>query len=753
MNAPVPPPAAGKVLAGDHVAAGRPGSGVGQLLREITSGGIVGFIALPFCVSAGVVAYGPLGPDHVAMGAAAGILSAVAGGVTGALARSSSFVPNSTSTSMALVQASFLGWLLGRLGGDGALALAVLPLTAILAGIWQALIALSGLGRAVKFTPYPVLAGFVTGLAVLILGQQLPRLVDGPLLAELWRSGHLDPAILPLPLFGIGLAGLILAVEQRYPRAPALLVGLVAGTGLFHAARYAFPDIHLGGTVGQISIAQASLGLELRLLAGAGALADPEILKSLLLTSLTLALLGTLDLTFAVRAAQDMGDGQAAPRRDLGGQGLANVAAALAGGLTITTSLSFARTIFGGGGRTRLSAVSVALVLLLVAALAPRLIALLPTIVLSGILVSIAFRLWDRWCLTLLRDVVNVRDREAHVRARRNIAIVLAVAVTTVLGQPVAGALLGVLLSCLIFIVEMSRPVVRRELDGSQTFSKRIRSQADQALLRGSGRYTAVLELQGILFFGNADDLASRVKRLEGRARIVILDFRRVTDLDTSGATILRQIAARCREHRMRLVFASVDPKLAGLVKGAAGEPEGALLPPDLDAALEGAEDLALASAHAAGGTWRALKVEETDLAGGLSEGELSDLKARLVPCRYPAGASLCRAGEQADRLWLLTRGSVSIRLSGTRADRRIAGLGPGTSVGEMGLLDRRPRSADVVAAADGEGWVLTAAEFGRLLRETPRLGQSLLATIARITAQRLRVTSEELMLRDACPC
>jgi len=323
------------------------------------------------------------------------------------------------------------------------------------------------------------------------------------------------------------------------------------------------------------------------------------------------------------------------------------------------------------------------------------------------------------------------------------------VTAATVLGQPVAGALVGVALSCLVFIMEMSRPIIRRQRDGSQIFSKRIRSQGHLTLLRGSARYTVVLELQGILFFGNADDLASRLKLLEGRARTIILDLKRVTDLDTSGATILKQIAARCRERGITLMVSAIDPKFASLVAQALGP--GTLMFPDLDAALENAEDRALASAHGAGSAaWRALRIEETDLGGGLSEREMEAFKAHLKPCTYAAGAALCRAGEPADRLWILTRGSVSVRLAGGPAGHRIAGLGPGTSVGEMGLIDRRPRSADVIADEEVEAFILTAESFDRLLRHEPQLGQSLLATIARLTAQRLRVTSEELIVASS---
>ncbi|NNM71029.1 SLC26A/SulP transporter family protein [Enterovirga aerilata] len=747
LSEPGAPPATGGL--------DRPGRAVGgiqQLLREITAGGMVGLLVLPFCVSAGVVAYEPLGRDYVALGAAAGILCAVAGGVTGALARASSFIPNVTSTTHSLIQASFLGWLVQRSNGDVTLALALLPLSAMLAGLWQIVIALSGLGRAVKFTPYPVLAGFLTGLAILIMAQQLPRLFGLSSVGAL--AGALAEFRLPapaMPLFGLSLVLLATTLERRAPQLPTMLIALLVGTGIYHLLRLLAPSLDLGGTVGPISLETASLGLHLDLATATRALADIELVKALLLTSLTLAILGTLDLTFALRAAQDLADVDPAPRRNLAGQGLSNFASSLAGGLTVTTSIAFLRTIFGGGGRTRLSTISVAAVLLLAAAAAPKAVGALPSVVLAAILVAIAWRLWDRWCLALVHDLVRADDRDAAVRARRNAAIVAAVTATTVLGQPVAGALAGIALSCLVFIMEMSRPIVRRQLDGSQLFSKRIRSQGHVALLRGSGRYTAILELQGILFFGNADDLASRVNSLEGSARTVILDLRRVTDIDTSGATILKQIAARCRQRGMTLMVSAVDPKFAALVAQAIGPDSEAAIFADLDAALETAEDRALKSAHAAGSaSWRALRIEETDLAGGLSEREMAAFKAHLKPCSYPAGAALCRAGEAADKLWILTRGSVSVRLAGGRADRRIAGLGPGTAVGEMGLLDRRPRSADVIADEEVEGFILTTESFDQLLREEPHLGQSLLATIARLTAQRLRATSEELLLASS---
>ncbi len=717
------------------------------MLREIGSGLSVGVLALPFCVSAGVVAFEPLGPAYVSTGAAAGILCAVAGGIVGSLLRPSSFIPNVTSTTMALVQASLVGWLIGQAGGRIEIAFALMPLVALLAGLWQGLIAATGLARIVKFTPYPVLAGFLTGLALLMASQQVPRLFGVTSLAALAEAaGALSLPSLAMPLFGLALVVAIVRAEARAPRAPVVLLGLAGGTLLYHGLAWAMPGIDLGPTIGAVSLDGAAFGLSLDPRAAALAIDHHEILKALLLTSLTLAILGTLDLTFALRAAQNLGEIDASPSRNLAGQAAANVVASLVGGMTVTTSIAFTRTNFIGGGRTRLSTVATALALLALAAVAPALIGTLPRLVLSAVLVAIAYQLWDRWCLEVVADLVRGPNRAVRVRAQRNAAIVAAVAVTTLVAQPVAGALVGVALSCLVFIVEMSRPVVRRARDATQVASKRIRSQADRAALALAGPRVVVLELQGILFFGNADDLASRVKALEGQAGTVILDLRRVSDLDTSGAAILKQIARRCAETDVGLLVSGLAPAFRPLVATALEGDGGSSLFPDLDSALEHAENRALAAA-ARPSAARALRLEETDLAGGLSERETAALKAHLRHCAFPAGAALCRAGDPADRLWLLVRGSVSVRLPGPGQDRRVASLGPGTAVG---LLDRRPRSADVVADEEVEAFTLSAESFDRLLREEPHLGQSLLATVARLTAQRLRATSAELMLVES---
>lgn len=717
---------------------------------EVFAGLVAALLSLPFAVSAGVLAYAPLGSDYIAVGAASGIICAVVGGLVGAFARTSSFVVNAPSAPLALIQASFVSSLLLTFDGNIAKALAVAPLSIILAGLWQGLFAWSGLVRIIKFAPYPVLAGFVTGLSLRTFVQQFPRFFDLPDPGSLWAALlHGQLPHLAMAAFGFVIVAVIRVSDILAPRIPAMLVGLVSGTILWHLLLWLWPMLELGRTVGALSFAQATAGLTFDGGALVVALRSPDILQTLLLTSATLAAVAMLDFTFTIRTAQGLCNLRLSPRRDLAGQGIANLATAVLGGMATTSTLTSTTALFENGGRTRLSSVAMALFLLVAALVGTRLIAAIPIVVLTAMLICIAWKMWDRWCGKVLRGALLGPASPAKTRARRNVLIVLAVMAATVFGQPILGAVVGVALSCLVFIMEMSRPIVRRRLTCEHIASKRIRSQQDRAVLDAHAGRIAVYELDGVLFFGNADDLATSLQELSPDVRSVILDLKHVTDLDTSGLTVLRQIARRCRENGIRLALSHAHSKYQELLRQSLEEEPQVLFFADLDAALEKAEDRIL-SRYGSSRDGARLVLGETDLAGGLSEKEKQALEARLETCRYRAGEALCRVGEPADRLWIITRGSVSIWVGGGHRDRRLASLGPGTTVGEMGMLDRRPRSADVVADEDVDALVLEVEGFDALLRDEPRLGQSLLATIARLTAQRLRETSEELRLAEA---
>jgi SulP family sulfate permease len=716
------------------------------MVRELGAGAVVAALSLPFCVTAGVLVYLPLGPTFVAQGAFAGILCAVTGGIAAAVCRRSSFVTTIPTTPTAVIQASILTVLAGTFGADGTVVLAALPFCIFLAGLWQILFALTGLSRVFTFAPYPVVSGFVTGVSVLILLHQLPTLVGVDSLAafgDVLASGRLaHPGVL---VFGLLMIFIMALVQIFTRRVPVLLLGLIVGTLLYQLMHFEFPQFDVGTTVGAIkaesfwSLATFNLN-DLTTLAR-----NVPMLRVVVLGSLTLAIVGTLDTLLALRAAQQLANIAVTPRRDIIGQGVANLVAAATGGLMVSTSLSLTAANYQASGRTRVSTIASALVLLIGLLFFPGAIAGLPVVVLAAILVVSSFQMGMHWSLQVLKLALVLPEKEARKHAQRDSAIVLAVVGATVFGTPIVGAAVGFALSCLVFIVDMSRPVVARRMDGTVARSKRVRSNQHNAILHNHGDRIAVFELQGVLFFGNADYLANELRELPNKVNIVILDLHRVTDVDTSGAATLKQIANWCRTRQIELLVSGSNARWRALVGTSVVDGQAQVLFSSIDGALDWAEEQVLHSELDKNGAIE-LALEKTDLVEGMAPGDLQILLSRMERVSYAAGELLCSAGDDADRLWILLRGAVSIRAPNTPTYLRLAGLGPGCCVGEMGVLTRQARSANVIADDDVEAYVLTAEAFRDILRQNPRIGEIMLLNIAKQLAQRLRNTSQDVI-------
>jgi MFS superfamily sulfate permease-like transporter/CRP-like cAMP-binding protein len=715
--------------------------------HEIGAGITTACVTLPLCVSAGVLVYSALGGDYVSRGAIAGLVCSVAGGIAAAIFRTSSFVWTFPTTPIALVQASSAGAILATLEGDTGMAVAALPMMVVLVALWQILFGATGLSRVIKFTPYPVIAGFVTGVGCLIVIQQIPRFFGVESFAELLEFAAVFSLPRPaIPVFAAVLVAAMLAVGRWLPRVPALLAGLVGGTLAHHALSALIPGLDLGSTIGKLSPGSLSFVPAIGFGDVYRILLNFDAVRLLIFGSLTLALLGTLDTFFALRAAQHMADIAVSPKRDLIGQGIANFISAWAGGLVVSTSLSVSTANFRAGGRTRLSTVTAGVVLLFGVWLLPDVIFSLPVVVLAAILLAAALRIVDRWTFEVTRQAIWSPHADDRHRARLNAAVVFAVLLATVFGQPVIGAGVGVALAGLIFVAQMSRPIVGNRLSGERLRSKRVRSHREMAALSEHAQEILVLELQGVLFFGNSDDLAAELRKLQSAVRIVILDMRRVTDVDISGIAALRNSAARLRKSDAMIAVCRADRRFDRLVRQALGED--ARMFGDRDDALEWAEqEILLRPGHEKMAS--DLDLAEADVADRMTPRQLEVLHAHTFTERYPSGTVLCQSGDAPDRIWIVRKGSVGIRVRSGRGNIRLASLGPGCSVGEMGLLDKRARSADVYAETALEAYVMTAEKFEAILRDHPDTGQAILTNIARQLAQRLRATSEDLRLSE----
>jgi SulP family sulfate permease len=697
--------------------------------NEIAAGAIASILSLPVCVAAGVLAFSPLGPAYAALGATAGLLGAIAAGGISALAATSSFVVTIPRVSESLVLVNLIVTLLARSGiaSDKDLIIYAVYACVLLGGVWQVVFGLAGVAKIIKFTPHTVLIGFLGGVAVLVLvSQTRPYLVFH---ADAARPLTINRPWMLFLLLGVtATMWFYLDIVRRLPatilgKFPPVVVAFLGGTAFYYFLNAVMPALDVGPTLGNLNLIFVSPIFD----HGGRTWHDiASIAWEVVPISAILAIVATLDSLLTFRTAQNAGDLSLSPVRDLAAQGLGNCAAALAGGITSAAVPSSSLGAYRAGGRTRLVPVFSALLLLAFGLLFPNLLAKTPTVVLAGILLAAGLAL-----------------------SAYDLAVILIVMGVTVFYSIVAGVIAGCLLAGTIFVINMSRPIVRRALDGSDIQSKRIRSARDIAILNETGSQRAVLQLEGVLFFGNADDLSARIKELVRKADMVTLDMRGVSDIDVSGATVLANTIAKSRAQKKDLLFCGVPSAHIDIIRSIvrkvvkSDEP----IKDDLDSALEWMEERSLLMHVSGRHQSDVLELAEIDFLAGIAPCDLEPLQAILTRREFASGATICREGDDGDCMWLLAKGSVSVRivLPDGRGDRRVASLARGTTIGEMALVESARRSATIVVDEDVVCYELSRSGFDLLLNKYPAIATRILGNLSRELARRLRRTTQDL--------
>jgi anti-anti-sigma regulatory factor len=458
-----------------------------------------------------------------------------------------------------------------------------------------------------------------------------------------------------------------------------------------------------------------------------------------------LAIVSSLDALLCVRVMDGVTGDRSIGSRELARLGVGNMAAACFGAIPSGVNLGASVTNHRAGGRSRLAiGIAATVVLLTVLCLGPA-IAVLPRVVLAGILAVVGIQLFDPWSLQHLARVLT--GERAHWRVMGlDLLVVLLVAASILVFDPVVGVAAGVSLAVLFFLVRMSRSVVRRTYHGDTVRSRQARDPKLMELLAAHGRRIVVFELEGAIFFGTAEGLAGSVEAATPTgAGYVILDLRRVNDLDSTGARILLQINERLRRLGGSLLLSHphdnylVSSILRDLgVASALGD--GALFS-DTDAALEWAEDRLLL-AHGAGDALSGeIAVDRLSVLESLSEVECAVVRALLVRRCFRGGEIMIKEGSADRDLFLMSSGTASVRVDmpGHGRQRRLASFSAGTVFGELALLDQQPRSATVTADEDVVCYVLSEKAFRTLEKEHPGVAIKILMNLGRELSRRIR--------------
>jgi SulP family sulfate permease len=636
-------------------------------------------------------------------------------------------------------------------GQRASLAIVLTFLCVVLAGTLQLLFGLFRLGNLIKFVPMPVTAGFMNGLAVIIVISQLPLFVKARGF-DLDTLFHDDIALKPKAAAVALITVLAMWLARLWLRrgGDALLAVCIGTAAYFGIAEIAGPQ-DLGGVIGPIV---QHMPYPRQLQNFAEAFRDPNfdlLFVGLVPSALVIALLGSIESLLSATAMDAHRVRRHDSNRELMAQGVAGMVSGIFGGLAGGGSAARSAASYDAGGRTRLASIVSALFFLLVVTVMGDVVARIPLAVTAGVLFVYAFRMVDGWT----RQLVSKMGKLSGVRERRQVALNLVVVglvtVLTVTADLIVAIAVGVAVASFQFIVHAGQAPIHRRLTGDRLQSKNARPLAEMDLLRREGMAIAIVEARGAIFFGSAERLAEQLEQLAETADWVIVDLRRVTEIDATGAHILRRFDRFLKRQNKTLLLSHLaeDGHMLAFLRDMEVVPHDmeARIFTDLDGALAWAEGRLLARLGAGAGVGEELALADMEVLAGLSAEQLGVLEAAMTRETHAQGARLFQERSAGDAMYFLAQGSVSVkgRVGDGAREVRFAGIGPGVVFGEMAILGEIPRTASIDADSQVVSYKLTRDSFERLVRERPDLVIRLLLNLGRQSAHRLDLTSAEV--------
>ncbi|MDR2788297.1 MAG: cyclic nucleotide-binding domain-containing protein [Candidatus Accumulibacter sp.] len=709
-------------------------------------------VALPASVAFGVTVYAAIAPHYAAFGALAGVLGAMALGLIAPTFGGTDRLISAPCAPAAAVLSAFAIELVHQ-GIEPASIVLMLTVLGILTGIIQILTGFLGIGRLIRYIPYPVVSGFLSGVGLIIIGGQLPKFVgagDG----ALWYQVLFSPETWDWRGLTIGSATILamLFSSRVIKKIPATVVGVACGWMSYAAIAIIDPSLQqlennpmvigsLGasgeGYVAILTDRWNQIG-ELRLSQVAG----------LFGSALTLAVLLCIDTLKTCVVLDRFTRSRHDSNRELAAQGLANIVASAIGGMPGAGTMGATMVNYSSGSRTRISGVVEGLSTVVAALALGAFVAWLPVATLSGVLIVVGLRMIDTDPMRFLESKSTIVD----------FCVVLAVVGCALTIGLIAAAAVGVVLSIVLFLREqVGGAVVRRKSFVGERSSTWYRPEHEMRMLEKKGRSAVIFELQGSLFFGTAQQLYRTLEPELATTEYLILDLQRVQSVDISATYMLNQVRDALAERGVPLLFSNVREclpsgrnlreflELAGLRPN-----DGTVYYlPTLEAAIEWVEASLLGDQGSSVDDPPPLELHEIELFKGSKPDTLVDLDACLEKRSWKAGETIFSTGDLSNDLFLIRKGEVKIVGSVGRggAIKHIATYGRGDFFGGQAFLDDHPRANDAVAIRDCEMYTLSLEKFNYLADQHKRIALVLMNNLALKLSVRLRHTNEELTL------
>lgn len=501
---------------------------------DLMAGIIVGIVALPLAIAFGIAS--GVSPEK-------GIITAiVAGFIISFLGGSKVQIGGPTGAFIVIIYG-----IIQEYGIEG------LMVATLLAGVLLVLLGAFKLGTVIKFIPYPIIVGFTSGIAVTIFTTQIADIfgldfqgekVPGDFIGKwLIYFRHFDSVNWWNATVSI-ISVFIIAITPKFSKKiPGSLIAIVVVTAAVYCIK-TYAGITSIDTIGDRFSIQAQLPE-----ANVSSL-DWEAIKNLFPVAVTIAVLGAIESLLSATVADGVIGDRHDSNTELIAQGIANIISPIFGGIPATGAIARTMTNINNGGRTPVSGIVHAVVLLLILLFLMPLAQYIPMACLAGVLVIVSYNMsgW-RTFMALLRN------------PKSDVVVLLITFFLTVIFDLTIAIEVGLLIACVLFMKRVMETteisVIRDEIDPNQESDLEVHEE-HITLPKG----IEVYEINGPYFFGIATKFEEIMSQLGDRPKIRIIRMRKVPFIDSTGIHNLANLCEMSQKENIHIILSGVNPKV-----------------------------------------------------------------------------------------------------------------------------------------------------------------------------------------------
>ncbi len=517
---------------------------------DVFGGITAGIVALPLALAFGIQAFSGIdSPEASSMGALAGLVGATLLGFFAALFGGTHSQISGPTGPMTVITASIVSGAWASSQGNISAVILSMSLAGIFCGLFQVIFGLIRIGKYVRYIPYPVLSGFMSGIGVIIILQQIY-----PIIGKKSPASTLDMIInFPAALadgvsvialaLGLACISLIVLVPKVTKKVPATLVALIAVTVVS-----LFTNLDSSLTIGNIP---AGLPMPFFTKVQLDGIDWASVLEASLVPGLTLAGLGSIDTLLTSVVADNITKTKHNSNQELIGQGLGNAVAGLFCGLAGAGATMRTVVNVKSGGRTQISGMIHAVLLLAILLGLGSLVKYVPLSVLAGILITVGWGIID---FRGFKDILRIPKSDAFV--------MMVVFLMTVFVDLLTAVGIGMVIACVLFM-KRAGDLVENSYSAKalDTFDKESPWEDEKDIPEEIRNRIYIERLDGPIFFGSITGFQRVMHDIPTNLKIVIIRMRRVPFMDQSGVYAMETAIKDLQAQGIKVLMTIIQPQ------------------------------------------------------------------------------------------------------------------------------------------------------------------------------------------------